>query len=315
MNNASKYTLRYVLKWITFQLRKKLYPFYKREWIVLYRYTKALGDNLFLGSVAHEIRKRNPKCSIHIITGLPMLFDRNPDVDFVSGEPLRPNEAIGPYLLHYENMFPWKKNIVDYCFRQFDMKNVKPDEYKTYIYPSSKDFDFATNSLLKTKGRKVVAISTIAGPRTKKKNWPIEYWNHLIESLLEFDIYVVKLGLNYKECEDLSVKSENILDLTGRTTIHQSAAILSKVDLLICPVTGVLHLAAAFNIKTLAIVGGSEPGIATKYENGFYIENRPKCADCYEKGPCEYKYVCMKSISPKEVFSRVSSIIELKSIN
>lgn len=298
-----------IYKSIQLRLYKLFVPFYKRKWIVLFRYTKALGDGLFLTSVAHEIKRRNPDATIHVITGLPSLFDRNPDVDFVSPEPNKPINNIGPYLLHYESKFPWKENILGYCFKLFDIKDYSVKDYKTYIYPSDNDFNFADQNLSQYPNKKIVCISTIAGPRTDKKNWPIKYWELLITNLLKQGYVIVKIGLSYPELSDVNIKHENIIDLTGKTSIHQSAAIISKSDLLICPVTGVLHLAAAFNTKTLAIVGGSEPGKATQYPNGYFIENRPECADCYEQGPCVANHICLTEIKPSHVFKKAMKLL------
>lgn len=303
-----KRNLSYIISAVLNKGKRKLHPFYKQKWIVLFRYTKALGDGLFLASVAHEIKKRNPNCTIHVITGLPTLFDRNPDVDLVSLEPNKSLNHIGQSVLHYESKFPWKENILYDCFDLFGIKDIKPEDIKTYIYPSDEDYQYADQILQEHQGKKVIAISTVAGPRTDKKNWPIEYWNTLINKLLDDDFVIVKLGLSYPEMKDVSIKNESFIDLTGKTTIHQSAAILSKVDLLVCPVTGVLHLAAAFDTKALAIVGGSEPGKATQYKNGHFIENRPSCADCYEKGPCVADFICLKKIDSNQVYTQIKKL-------
>lgn len=305
----NKLSFSYVFKWISFKLSKLLYPRYKHKWVVLYRYTKALGDNLFLGTMAHEIKKRNPDAVIHVITGLPVLFKGNPDVDFVSEESTKPLKNIGNFLLHYEHNFPWKKNILHYCLNQVGIKNVSNESLKTYIYPTKEDFAFAQKLVAPFSGKKIIAIATIAGPRTDKKNWPIAYWKYLVEMLLRDGYVVVKTGLSYPEMEDIEFRHNNFLDLSGRTSIHQSAALLSMVNLLVCPITGILHLAAAYNLKTLAIAGGSEPGVATQYPNGYYIENRPLCANCYEKGACNFNHICLHEIKPMMVYDKIRLIL------
>lgn len=309
----NKLRFKYILMWLSYKWQRIFRPIYRQNWIVLFRYTKALGDNLFLATMAHEIKKRNPDCVIHVITGLPVLFERNPDVDFVSPEPQKPMKHMGKHLIHYESLFPWKKNILHYCLDQVGIKNVSDEDLKTYIYPSSSDYEYIDQKISHIRNERIIVIATIAGPRTDKKNWPIDYWEDLTNKLLVDDFAIVKIGLEYNELDDIEIKHPKFLDLTGKTSIHQSAALLSKADLLISPVTGVLHLAAAFNTPALAIVGGSEPGVATQFLNGHYIENRPECADCYEQGPCINDFKCLKQITPGLVYQKAIQIADKSS--
>ncbi|MBI9061386.1 MAG: glycosyltransferase family 9 protein [Marinilabiliaceae bacterium] len=312
MNKKSitrKLSLKYLFKWLTYRWQRLFCPVYKQNWIILFRYTKALGDNLFLSTLAHEIKKRNPHSVIHVITGLPVLFNRNPNVDFVSPEPQKPTPHMGKYLLHYESAFPWKRNILHYCLDQVGIKDVSDQELKTYIYPDDSDYNYIDQLLGHLKSERIIVITTIAGPRSDKKNWPIEYWKELSARLLDDGNVIVKIGLHYDGIEDISFSHPKFLDLTGKISIHQSAALMSCAHLSICPVTGVLHLAAAFDLPSLAIVGGSEPGIATQFSHGHYIENRPACADCYEKGPCLNNIKCLTEISPDMVYEKALALM------
>jgi ADP-heptose:LPS heptosyltransferase len=281
---------------------RKLHPRYKRKWVTLFRYTSALGDALLLSSLAREVKKRNPKAIIHVITGLPEVFDRNPDVDLVTKYNGNPVPGLGKFLIRYEHRFPWKQHLINESARCVDIFDSA--ELKTYFYPSPHDIEWAEHIVRNVK-LPVILINRVAGPRTDKKNWPENYWRVLVNELVK-NFTVIEIGLQSPAPD--GIPATNYIDLTGKTTLHQTAALMSKSILLICPVTGVLHLAASVNLQVLCILGGSEPAVATKYPGTHYIENLPACANCYEKGPCTNDFLCLTSILPETVLLKVREL-------
>lgn len=300
-----KNKLKYYTSALTQKIGRKLYPRYKRKEVTLFRYTKALGDALFLTTVAREVKKRNPRAKIHVITGLPVIFKNNPDVDKVSPEPEKGVKGLGKYLMRYEHKFPWKKHIIYDCMAVADLPadNI---QLKTYLYPSQDDFAWA-DALVQKLGGAPILINRVAGPRTDKKNWPNSYWEKLLPELLKLGP-VVEIGTQYPS--PLIVHEGTFLDLVDKTSLHQSAALMSRSRLLICPVTGTLHMAAAFDLPTLCILGGSEPAHATQYANTHYLEYRPPCHNCYEQGPCHNDFECLMQIKPEAVLEKVKEILD-----
>ncbi len=261
--------------------------------MVLFRYTRALGDNLMLTTVAREVRKRNPDAIIHVITGLPAVFDRNPDVTFVSAEPDRHVPQIGRYLMRYEHRFPWTQHLLRYCVECVDIRDEI--ELKPYIYPSEADREHARR-LVERLGAPPILVTRAAGPRTDKKNWP--GWSETIPRLCEL---APVLDVGGASSPPAGVEHPRFHDLLGATTVHQLAAIMELSSLLVAPVTGVVHLAAASGLPALTIVGGSEPAVATQYPGCRSLVRRPPCADCYEQGPCVRALDCMREIAPDDV--------------
>jgi ADP-heptose:LPS heptosyltransferase len=302
--NMALKSLSWYLRALYFRVERGLYPRFKRRNVTLYRYTAALGDALMLTSVAREVRKRNPNAFIHVITGLPSVFSGNPDIDRVTPEPEVPVPGLGRYLIRYEHKFPWNRHLLHYCMEGVDIYDAI--ELKTYIYPTSNDLEWA-EKIISGKNRPIVIINRKAGPRTDKKNWPEVYWDKLIEKLVQ-SYYIIEVGVDSHMRTEGS--AENYLNLVNKTTIHQTAALLSKSGLLICPVTGLLHLASAFNLPKLCILGGSEPSCATNYPRTHFLENRPVCADCYERGPCMNDFICLSQISPDQVLLKVGEVLD-----
>jgi ADP-heptose:LPS heptosyltransferase len=284
---------RRIAKSLRFRAERLLYPRYKRPLVVLFRYTRALGDNLMLTTVAREVRKRNPDAIIHVIAGLPGIFDRNPDVTFVSAEPDHHVPQIGRYLIRYEHRFPWTRHLLHYCVECVDIHDGI--EIKPYIYPSEADREFARRTVERI-GAPPILVTRAAGPRTNKKSWP--GWAETIPRLCEI---APVLDVGGASSPPACVEHPRFHDLLGATTVHQLAAIMELSALLVAPVTGVVHLAAASGLPALTIVGGSEPAVATQYPGCRSLVSRPPCADCYEQGPCDHDLACMRAIAPHDV--------------
>ena len=90
---------------------------------------------------------------------------------------------------------------------------------------------------------------------------------------------------------------------------------LSQADLMISGDTGPIHIASAFGVKTLALLGSTSPDKIKPYgENGFYISSKHNCKYCWKK-KCPYlkeneTYTpCMEALSVEEVFTEVQKIL------
>ncbi len=302
-----KYPISYYVNGLVDKVGRKLLPRYQRKAVTLFRYTNALGDALFLTTLAREVKKRNPKAMVHVVTGLPSVFDRNPDVDLVTHYMGNPIPWLGKHLVRYEHRFPWKQHLLDECARCIDI--FEPVEKKIYIYPSQEDRNWA-QSIIRQTGEAPVLISRTAGPRTDKKNWPDKYWSELIPELLK-KFPVIEIGSASQASSPIT--QHGYTNLTGKTSLHQIAALMELSKLIICPVTGLLHLSSASGIPALCIAGGSEPALATTYKNTRHLVNRPSCADCYEQGPCLHEFKCLYAIRPETVMAAVNEMLNHES--
>jgi ADP-heptose:LPS heptosyltransferase len=303
MSRKSK-SIRYYLDGIVEKAGRTLVPRYKRRMVTLFRYTGALGDALFLTTLAREVKKRNPAAIIHVITGLPQVFERNPDVDLVTPYSGKPIPGLGKFLVRYEHRFPWKQHLLNECARCVDI--FDEIDRRVYIFPSEEDKAWAAK-FVSDAGDAPVLICRSAGPRTDKKNWPDAYWRKLIPVLLN-KYRVVEVGAGQPIGE--RINHTHYTDLTGKTTLHQLAALMSLARLLICPVTGLLHLSSASGIPVICIAGGSEPALATSYPNTRHLVDRPACSDCYEQGPCTYDFRCLLAINPETVIAAAEEILK-----
>jgi len=100
------------------------------------------------------------------------------------------------------------------------------------------------------------------------KQWPLNSFRELVKRLAgESNIKIIIIGgkdelARSKElCSNLG---NNLINITGRTTLRQLAALLNKCKLLISGDSGPVHLACAVDTRVLAIFRSDIPGKSSR---------------------------------------------------
>lgn len=278
-----------------------IFPRYKRNAVII-PCSGGLGDNLMLTTVAREIKKRSPGTLIHIITHHPRVFDRNPDVDFVSRKPTGTFPWMRPFRVGYSLGFPWDNHFIDYLCKCVNINgNI---DYRTYVYPDEEDNRVA-NAILSDFASAPVILSRNGGKKTcMKKIWPLGNWTELVRLLLR-SFPVIDLG---DSGDPLPISDPRYRSLLGQTSLHQSAALLAKAKALITVDSGLHHLAAAFATPAICILGGVIPPDAIAYPRTKVLFSRPECCDCWQIRKCDRDLECLSSISVAQVLSAFNEL-------
>lgn len=97
------------------------------------------------------------------------------------------------------------------------------------------------------------------------KQWPAEYFYALAQRLIrELNLKVLIIGGPQDSGKDIyfskNLLGDNLINMAGRTTLMQLAAILKRCKLLISGDSGPVHLACAVNTRALAIFRNDIPG-------------------------------------------------------
>lgn len=100
------------------------------------------------------------------------------------------------------------------------------------------------------------------------KQWPLEYFYRLAQRLIrELNLSVLIIGGKEELDKDLYFRKnlgDNLINMTGRTTLKQLAALLKKCRLLISGDSGPVHLACAVNTPVITIFRNDIPGKSAK---------------------------------------------------
>jgi hypothetical protein len=115
---------------------------------------------------------------------------------------------------------------------------------------------------------------------------------------------------------------EGVLDLRGRTTLRQSAAILSSSQLFIGQVGFLMHLARAVDCRSTIVYGGREEPLISGYRGNENIIGPTVCSPCWQRNKCDYGRECMQIIGVEEVvaavrrqLARVDTPLEVERVN
>lgn len=140
------------------------------------------------------------------------------------------------------------------------------------------------------------------------KRWPLEKWHELIKKN-EQTQFVILAGKEDLFTEALNIY-KNVINLTGKTNLLQSAAVVSKAAAVVSNDTGLLHFAEQLGKKSVALMGPAPFGFPSR-SSTIILERNLKCRPCskHGQGPCKNKFFheCMVTITSDEVTQAMKS--------
>jgi heptosyltransferase II len=151
---------------------------------------------------------------------------------------------------------------------------------------------------------------------SRAKRWPAERFAALADMLAErAGAQVVLIGA--REESDISEEVARLARarthvLTGRTSLAQTAALLSASDLLVTNDTGPAHVAAAVGCPVVVIFGPTKPETTRPFSAlAEVVRKPPECAPCMLRD-CPIDHRCMTAIDASEVFERAVAVLEAR---
>lgn len=192
-------------------------------------------------------------------------------------------------------------------------KNAGLEGKSLLVKPQDQDY---INRLLKEnqidESDKIAVIAP--GARSQIKKWPADKFIELIASIVkEFKIKVVLAGDrdDIHLAQYIAGHSEYpVLDLSGKTSITQLAALLKRAEVLISNDSAVLHLASYANIPVVAIFGPTDETMYGPWSKNFLIVKKEIfCRPC-KKAQCKFNTLeCMQLIKVRDVIRGVRDIL------
>jgi heptosyltransferase-2 len=87
-------------------------------------------------------------------------------------------------------------------------------------------------------------------------------------------------------------------------------ALVSRLNLLLCTDSGARHVAVAFGVPTVVIMGPTDPRYtATDCEKGVIVREEVDCGPCQKK-VCPTDHRCMTRITSEKVLEEASVLLE-----
>jgi heptosyltransferase-2 len=141
------------------------------------------------------------------------------------------------------------------------------------------------------------------------KRWPPERFAMIGDLAIErWGAKVVLMGSSSEKaiCGYVAKAMKNkTLDLCGRTTLGEAMAVIKGCDLFVTNDSGLMHVAAALDVPTVAIFGSTDH-LATgpRSRKARIIHHDLDCAPCLKR-KCPTHYDCMLGIEPDEVWKEM----------
>jgi hypothetical protein len=276
---------------------------------VILHFLGGLGDELLLTCLAHELKERSPTLRIWQISHAAELLYGNPDYAMVLGKEfwaLRHSNLLEHWRvrLHYAQMvvpgrrdLPSDEHILAIMCRQAGLRGRVRLRPRCHLSEPERSAGRLAS--------RQIAIQSV-GQHTHEtwmlnKTWFHERFQQVVDGVRRRwpDITVIQLGVPGDP------PLENVLDLRGRTSLRQTAAIISQCECLVGTEGLLAHLARAVDCRSVVIFGGRTLPKETGYACNENLVSQLPCAPCGLWQDCDYDRQCMRMIQASNVIDAV----------
>jgi Glycosyltransferase family 9 (heptosyltransferase) len=269
----------------------------------------AAGDDLLCTVVLRELKKRSAQ-KIWIISNHSELFVRNADVAKVVPE--------YDFFRYYPAFWGGKYQRLEYArYDSQEDRSVPTTGHvitelcaragvtgeialHPYFYLSSAEKE----SALWANGMIAIQSSGLASKhRMQNKEWYPERFQEVVHRLKN-DFKFVQIG----SANDPLLT--DVLDLRGKTSIRESATILSQARLFVGLEGFTMHLARSVECPAVIVFGGRTAPWQFGYSCNINLYSDVPCAPCWLWNKCDYDRKCMNQIGVAAVVDGVLRMLQ-----
>jgi hypothetical protein len=269
----------------------------------------APGDDLLCTAVLRELKKRGRK-NIWMMSNHPELFLCNADATQVVPADHRFQD--------YTVLWGGKYQHLEYAAFDHDLDRSQPTSrhviaelcaragvtgeviLRPYLALSEKERVGA----IWASGKIVIQNSGLnARFPMLNKQWYPERFQAVVDSLHR-EIEFVQIGSKNDPL------LENTLDLRGKTSVRESAAILSQARLFVGIEGFLMHLARAMECPAVIVFGGRTAPWQFGYTCNVNLYSALSCAPCWLWNRCDYGRACMDMITVDHVTDGIKKQLE-----
>jgi len=157
-------------------------------------------------------------------------------------------------------------------------------------------------------------ITLFPGASIPERRWGADRFKAVAAELAQKGYGIVVVGGALDLADAQTIAGESDLNLAGKTSLAETAAVLARSALLVSGDSGVLHIAVGLGIPTVSLFG---PGRALKWaprgEHHIVINKGLPCSPCTTFGttpPCPCNARCMQEITVAEVVTHCLKQLE-----
>ncbi|MGQ9669040.1 MAG: glycosyltransferase family 9 protein [Desulfosoma sp.] len=180
------------------------------------------------------------------------------------------------------------------------------------IFIPEKDTLEAIHLVSQTVGTQPYAVFAPFTTRPQK-HWIFERWVNLAHRIFhEFGLRAVLLGGPHdaRAGQELAQRCAPAVNLAGKTSLLESAAVIQGARLVIGVDTGLTHMAVALKKPTIALFGATCPYIHTRTRHAVVIYKSMPCSPCRRRPTCGHAYPCMAAIHEDDIMNRARRLLD-----
>lgn len=251
-------------------------------------------------------------------------------VSLLLGAPLRIGTARTPalksaYTSYTYKTFKQKKHLNSYYLDALEPLGIikyTRDDLRLDLFLQVDDLTCADQLLAVANESPTVVISPFAG--WINKEWPLERFALLAKLLVDSGIYVYFVGTKndrtrFRDFEEI-FEYNNVVDLFGKTTLMESAALISKCSLFIGQDSSMGHVASAFRTPTILLYGGTNVDMLEYFDDEERVALFTRqdcsapfgqlfCGDDTMGYQCPHNFKCLSDITVESVLNTCSMLI------
>ena len=274
---------------------------------------KAISLPVSLARLAPELRSRKFDVAIDL-QGLL----RSALVTWMSGATHRLgyDNAREGGVFFYNVRFPARERRIrgpQQYLNMLELLDVFSDDLDMHMPIGEDDRAFARDLIAEAtsdslRGRTAV-VALCPATTWRQKHWTGEGWAQLADALVsKHDMLPIFLGspADVPLINRISglMKFEAV-NMAGKTTLKQAAAMLEQSKLMVAVDTGLLHIALALDRPTIGLFGPTEWRHFAKKDNFAVAAKDFPCMPCFRHPTCKH-FDCMKAITSEDILSAAS---------
>lgn len=154
----------------------------------------------------------------------------------------------------------------------------------------------------------------VPGTVWQTKHWHVEGFAEVGRYLLRQGLAVVLAGSNRDRvrCRAVAARCPGARDLSGRTSLADFAALVSRSAVNVTNDSGPMHLAAALGRPLVCVFGPTDPVRIGPYGRpDAVVRAELPCSPCYLKKlrQCPHEHACMNQVAGETVIERVRTVL------
>ena len=154
------------------------------------------------------------------------------------------------------------------------------------------------------------------GASIPEKRWGADRFRQVGKVLAEKGLTLLVVGGREEAAEGMRIVAGGRgVNLAGKTSLVETAAIVARAAVVVSGDSGVLHLAYALGRPTVSLFGPSSVAKwAAQGASHVVVHGKPSCSPCSRFGQtpkCPHNVECMQSITVEEVTNAVCELLQM----